>query len=94
MEDGQVKIRNDLVPNCYNFRYFFNWKFRYLDAIVEPIGGLHLYTMSRMRVGWAKYGESSGVLFDMRVECQLKDRFYKVVLDTQCFMEQIIGWWG
>lgn len=55
-EDVPVKIENGIAPHCNNFRY--------LGLFIEYNRRFQLATANAINIGWAKWKQPSGVLYD------------------------------
>ena len=60
--EGQVVPRNDT--------------FRYLESMLQRDGDIDEDVSHRIKAGWMKWRQASGVLYDKRVPQKLKDKFY------------------
>jgi hypothetical protein len=54
--------------------------FKYLGSFVQKNGGLDEDVKHRIKCGWMKWREASGVLCDKRIPIRLKGKFYKSVV--------------
>jgi hypothetical protein len=61
--DGRVVLINDA--------------FRYLGSILQSEGEIDEDVSHKIRAGWVKWRQASGVLCDKKVPNKLKDKFYK-----------------
>ena len=55
-------------------------KFKYLGSVVQNNGGNEEDVKNRIKCGWLKWREASGVLCDRRMPIRLKGKFYKTVV--------------
>jgi hypothetical protein len=54
--------------------------FIYLGLFLQKVGGFGMDVKHRVKCGWMKWRESSGVLCDNRIPMRLKGKFYKSVM--------------
>jgi acetone carboxylase gamma subunit len=65
--------------------------FRYLRSMLQSEGEIDEDVSHRIRVGWVKWRQTSGVLCDKKVPNKLKDEFYRtairpaVMYDAECW---------
>jgi hypothetical protein len=64
--DGQVVPKKDT--------------FRYLGSMLQKDGDIDEDLSYRIKVGWLKWRQASGVLCDSRVPLKLKDNFYRTAI--------------
>ena len=55
-------------------------RFKYLGSVVQKDGGFEEDVKNRIKCGWMKWREASGVLCDRRMPIRLKGKFYKTVV--------------
>jgi Reverse transcriptase (RNA-dependent DNA polymerase) len=71
-DDGYVSL-DELVVSM-------NDTFRYLGSMLQSDGEIDEDVSHRIRAGWVKWKQSSGILYDKKVPNKLKDRFYRMVI--------------
>jgi hypothetical protein len=71
-EKGDVRLDGQVVPKKGTFRY--------LGLMFEKNGDMNEDVSHRIRVGWLKWRQGSGVLCDPTVPLKLKDKFYKTAI--------------
>jgi hypothetical protein len=82
LDDGDVSLDGRVVP--------MNDTFQYLGSMLQSEGEIDEDVSHRIRVGWVKSRQASGVLCDKKVPNKLKDKFYKTVIrpamlyDAEC----------
>jgi hypothetical protein len=54
--------------------------FHYLGSMLQKNGDIDKDVSYRIKVGWLKWRQASGVLCDPRVPLKLKDKFYRTVI--------------
>ena len=65
--------------------------FKYLGALFTSDGGSQADVNNRIRIGWMKWKEVSGVICDRKMAVALKDKVFKTVIrppmsyDTECW---------
>jgi hypothetical protein len=57
-----------------------NDTFRYLGSILQSEGDIDEDVSYRIRVGWVKWRQTSGVLCDKKIPNKLKDKFYMTTI--------------
>ena len=55
-------------------------RFKYLRSVVQKDGGFEEDMKHRIKCGWTKWREASGILCDKRIPIRLKGKFYKAVV--------------
>ena len=55
-------------------------KFRYLGSIVQYEGDIEEDIQHRIKAGWVKWKNASGVLCDGKMPIKLKGKFYRTVI--------------
>jgi hypothetical protein len=48
--------------------------------MVQSDGGIDEDVSHRIRAGWVKWRQASGILYDKKVPNKLKDKFYKTTI--------------
>ncbi|XP_050507071.1 uncharacterized protein LOC126884837 [Diabrotica virgifera virgifera] len=54
--------------------------FKYLGSVLQSNEEIDEYACSRIRAGWMKWKEASGVLCDKKIPMKLKGKFYKTAI--------------
>jgi hypothetical protein len=57
-------------------------RFKYLVSVVQKNGSFEENMKHRIKCGWMKWREASGVLCDKRIPIRLKGTYYKAVVRT------------
>jgi hypothetical protein len=71
-EEGDVRLDGQVVPKKDTFRY--------LRSMLQKDGDIDEDISHRIKVGWLKWHQASGVLCDPRVLLKLKGKFYKIAI--------------
>uniref|UniRef100_A0A8I6YD54 Reverse transcriptase domain-containing protein n=1 Tax=Hordeum vulgare subsp. vulgare TaxID=112509 RepID=A0A8I6YD54_HORVV len=71
-EDGEVSFGGQVVPERDTFRY--------LGSMLQKDGDIDEDVGHRIKAGWMKWRQASGVLCDKRVPRKLKGRFYRTAI--------------
>jgi hypothetical protein len=71
LDDGDVSLDGRVVP--------INDTFRYLGSMLQSEGEILEDVSHRIRTGWVKWRQTSGVLCD-KVPNKLKGKFYRTVI--------------
>jgi hypothetical protein len=71
-EEGDVRLDGQVVPKKDTFRY--------LGSMLQKDGDIDEDLNYRIKVGWLKWRQTSGVLCDPRVPLKLKDKFYRTAI--------------
>uniref|UniRef100_A0A8I7BIV4 Reverse transcriptase domain-containing protein n=1 Tax=Hordeum vulgare subsp. vulgare TaxID=112509 RepID=A0A8I7BIV4_HORVV len=71
-EDGEVSLGGQVVPARDTFRY--------LGSMLQKDGDIDEDVGHRIKAGWMKWRQASGVLCDKRVPQKLKGRFYRTAI--------------
>jgi hypothetical protein len=71
-EEGEVSLDGQVVPEKDTFRY--------LGSMLQKDGDIDADVSHRIRAGWMKWRQASGVLCDRRVPQKLKGRFYRTAI--------------
>jgi hypothetical protein len=71
-EEGGVRFDCQVVPKKDTFRY--------LRSILQKNGDIDEDISHRIKVGWLKWRQASGVLCDPRVPLKLKGKFYRATI--------------
>ena len=82
-EGGEVTIDGLSIPKVE--------KFKYLGSIVQQNGEIDEDINQRIKVGWQKWKQATGVLCDKRMPVRLKGKVYRAVVrpailyDSECW---------
>jgi hypothetical protein len=82
-EDGDVSLGGQVVPKRDTFRY--------LGSMLQRDGDIDEDVSHRIKAGWMKWRQTSGVLCDKRVPHKLKAKFYRtstrsaMLYGTECW---------
>jgi hypothetical protein len=71
-EEGDARLDGQVVPKKYIFRY--------LRSMLQKDGDIDEDVSHRIKIGWLKWRQASGVLCDHRVPLKLKDKFYRTAI--------------
>ena len=71
-EDRDVTLAGQVVPRRDTFRY--------LGSMLQSDGEIDEDVSHRIRAGWVKWRQASGVLCDRKVPQKLKSKFYRTVI--------------
>jgi len=71
-EEGEVSLDGQVVPERDTFRY--------LGSMLQKDGDIDEDVGHRIKAGWMKWRQASGVLYDKRVPQKLKGRFYRTAI--------------
>jgi hypothetical protein len=71
-EEGDVRLDGLVVPKKDTFRY--------LGSMLQKNGGIDEDVSHRIKAGWLKWRQASGVLCDPRVPLKLKGKFYRTAI--------------
>ena len=65
--------------------------FWYLGSMLKRDGDIDADVSHRIKAGWIKWRQASGILYDKRVPQKLKGKFYRTAIRPACCMEQNVG---
>ena len=82
-EEGDVSLEGQVVPKKDTFRY--------LGSMLQRDGDIDADVSHRIKAGWIKWRQASGILCDKRVPQKLKGKFYRTTIKPACCMEQNVG---
>jgi hypothetical protein len=71
-EEGNVRLDGQVVSKKDTFRY--------LGSMLQKNGDIDEDVSHRIKVGWLKWRQASGVLCDPRVPLKLKGKFYRTAI--------------
>jgi hypothetical protein len=71
-EEGDVRLDGQMVPKKDTFCY--------LGSMLQKDGDINEDLSHRIKAGWLKWRQASGVLCDPRVPLKLKCKFYRTVI--------------
>jgi hypothetical protein len=71
-EEGDVRLDGQVVPKKDTFRY--------LESMLQKNGDIDEDVSHRIRAGWLKWRQASGILCDPRVPLKLKGKFYRTAI--------------
>jgi hypothetical protein len=71
-EEGNVRLDGQVVPKKDTFRY--------LGSMLQKNGDTDEDVSHRIKAGWLKWRQDSGVLCDPRVSLKLKVKFYRTAI--------------
>jgi hypothetical protein len=71
-QEGDVSLEGQIVPKKDTFRY--------LGSMLQRDGDIDADVSHRIKAGWIKWRQASGVLCDKRVPQKLKGKFYRTVI--------------
>ena len=73
-EEGDVSLKGQVVPKKDTFRY--------LGSMLQRDGDIDADVSHRIKAGWIKWRQTSGILCDKRVPQKLKGKFYRTAIRT------------
>ena len=71
-EEGDVRLDGQVVPEKDNFRY--------LGSMLQKDGDIDEDVGHRIKAGWLKWRQATGVLCDSKVAQKLKGKFYRTAI--------------
>jgi hypothetical protein len=71
-QEGDVRLDGQVVPKKDTFRY--------LGSMLQKDGDIDEDLSHKIKVGWLKWRQASGVLCDPKVPLKLKVKFYRTVI--------------
>ena len=82
-KEKDINLEGQIVPKKDIFRYF--------RSMLQRDGDIDEDVSHRIKAGWMKWRQASGVVCDKRVPQKLKDKFIGRRLDLLCYMVQNVG---
>ena len=70
--EEEVSLDGQVVPQKDTFRY--------LGSMLQEDGGIDEDVNHRIKAGWMKWRQASGILWDKRVPQKLKGKFYRTAV--------------
>jgi hypothetical protein len=70
--DRDVRLEGQIVPKRDTFRY--------LGSMLQSSGDIDEDVCHRIKVGWMKWRQASGILCDKKVLQKLKGKFYRTLV--------------
>jgi hypothetical protein len=71
-EEGDIRFDGRVVPKKDIFRY--------LGSMLQKNGDMDEDISYKIKAGWLKWRQASGVLCDPRVSLKLKNKFYRTAI--------------
>ncbi|XP_078167143.1 uncharacterized protein LOC144561913 [Carex rostrata] len=71
-DDRDVTLAGQVVPKKDTFRY--------LELMLQSDGEIDEYVSHRIRAGWIKWQQASGILYDRKVSQKLKGKFHRMTI--------------
>ena len=71
-EEEDISLEGQVVPRKDTFRY--------LGSMLQRDGDIDEDVSHRIKAGWMKWRQTSGVLCDKKVPQKLKDKFYRTAI--------------
>ena len=72
VEDVIIKLEDQIIQRKDHFRY--------LRSVIQKDGEIHEDVTHRIKVGWLKWRNASGVLCDSKIPLKLKEKFYRTAI--------------
>ncbi|XP_052193027.1 uncharacterized protein LOC127801710 [Diospyros lotus] len=72
VEDVIIKLENQILQRKDHFRY--------LGSMIQKDGEIHEYVTHKIKAGWLKWRNASGVLCDGKIPLKLKRKFYRTAI--------------
>jgi hypothetical protein len=77
-DDRDVSLDERVVP--------MNYTFQYLESMLQSEGEIDEDVSHKIRVGWVKWRQTSGVLCDKKVPNKIKGKFYRMAIRPAMMM--------
>jgi hypothetical protein len=71
-EEGEVSLEGQVVPKKDVFRY--------LGSMLQKDGDINADVCHRIKAGWMKWRQASGIFCDKRVPQKLEGKFYRMAI--------------
>ena len=81
--EGDVSLEGQVVPKRDTFRY--------LGSMLQRDGDIDEYVSHRIKAGWMKWRQASGVLCDKKVPQKLKGKFYRTAIRPAMLYVRNVG---
>ena len=83
MNEGVVSIEGQEIPKSEQLQY--------LGSIIHEEGDIGADVTHRIKAGWTKWRNASGVLCDRRIPLRLKGKFYKTAIRPTMLYRTVLG---
>jgi hypothetical protein len=77
-EERDVRLNGQVVPKKDTFRY--------MGSMLQKDGDINEDLSHRIKAGWLKWCQASGVLCDPRVPLKIKGKFYRTTIRPAMFV--------
>ena len=83
VEDVIIKLENQIIQRKNHFQY--------LGSMIQKDGEIHKDVTHRIKAGWLKWRNTSGVLCDGKIPLKLKEKFHRTTIrptllyDLECW---------
>ena len=72
VDDVIIKLEDQIIQRKDHFQY--------LGSVIQKDGKIHEDVMHRIKTGWLKWRNASGVLCDGKIPLKLKGKFYRTII--------------